>query len=180
MIPQIDNYIATDTFKIITYPNKTYKFSEEQITGKITDLEAIKQSIQHILSIERYAYIIYDDNYGVELQKYIGQDVSYVEATIEDTLKEALTQDDRILDVKVTNISAKKELQKTEFENVYFKELQTENHKNLVTEVDQIQLITSKQKLITTGKNAKMLIVTVEFDVYCKQGVIHTEVDLNV
>ena len=53
---------------------------------------------------ERYSYLIYDENYGIELQQYIGKDINYLQATIEDTLKEALTYDLRITDVIVNDI----------------------------------------------------------------------------
>lgn len=74
------------------------------IAGFIDEEEAIKQAIYHILNTERYAYDIYDDNYGVELEQYIGKDFDYLETTIENTLEEALTQDDRITGVEVTSI----------------------------------------------------------------------------
>ena len=80
------------------------KTEEDRIVGFVDNLEAVKQSIYHILSIERYAYLIYDDNYGVEFEQYIGKDFDYVNATIENTLQEALLYDLRILDVSVDNI----------------------------------------------------------------------------
>lgn len=76
----------------------------DRIAGFVDNIEAIKQAVYHILSIERYAYAIYDDNYGVELEQYIGQDFEYLSATIQETLNEALTQDDRIFGVEVTNV----------------------------------------------------------------------------
>ena len=80
------------------------KNGNDTIAGFVDDIDAIKQSIFHILSIERYAYDIYDDDYGVELEQYIGKDFDYLEATIQETLEEALTQDERILGVEVTDI----------------------------------------------------------------------------
>lgn len=80
------------------------KTEEDRIVGFVDNLEAIKQSIYHILSIERYAYLIYDDNYGVEFEQYIGKDFDYINATIENTLQEALLYDLRILNVSVDNI----------------------------------------------------------------------------
>lgn len=103
MIPQIDNSMGGD-LKTITIPSKTYKVTNERITGFIDGLEAIKQAVYHILSVERYSCLIYDNNYGVELEQYLGKDLYYIEATIEDTLKEALTQDNRINNVIVNNI----------------------------------------------------------------------------
>ena len=76
----------------------------DRIIGYVDDLEAIKQAIFHILSVERYANLIYNDNYGVELEQYIGKGFEFLEATIEDTLKEALTYDLRISNVVVNNI----------------------------------------------------------------------------
>ena len=73
------------------------KFTEKAI-------EAVKQAIFHILATERYAYLIYDENYGVELEQYIGQSIEYLSTTIETTLREALTHDLRITDVIVDNI----------------------------------------------------------------------------
>lgn len=178
MIPQMETTL-TEIPEIISYPNKTYKCTETQIIGKVTDLEAIKQAIFHILSIERYAYIIYDDSYGVELQKYIGQDLSYIEATIEETLKEALTQDDRIVNVRVTNISTSKEFQTNTDKSLLYDILQTEDNKDIVIETTHDILITEKKDAYTTA-NSKVTVVNVEFDVYCKQGVIHTEVNVNV
>ena len=87
-------------------PDLTYRMGESAIVGKITDrIESVKQSILHILSTERYSNPIYDDDYGVELEKYIGQDKGMVIADIENTLNEALTQDDRITKIKVNSIT---------------------------------------------------------------------------
>ena len=108
MIPQIDDIDLTNEEEI-KIPSKTYKLNineteNDTIAGFVDDVDAIKQSIYHILNIERYAYDIYDDDYGVELEQYIGQDFEYLQSTIQDTLEEALTQDERILAVEVTKI----------------------------------------------------------------------------
>ena len=104
MIPQI-NVINNSNLKITPYPSNTYKYSENHIIGKVDKAEAIQQAILHILSIERYDYLIYSDNYGVEFRKYIGKDIEYFKSTIEQTLKDALLQDDRIINVEVTEIN---------------------------------------------------------------------------
>lgn len=110
----------------VQYATRTYKFNADSlansysiqgnylmvegeaysntIAGFVDEEEAIKQAIYHILNTERYAYDIYDDNYGVELQQYIGKDFDYLKTTIQNTLEEALTQDDRITSVEVTSI----------------------------------------------------------------------------
>ena len=180
MIPQIDNALDTDLIEIISYPNLTYKCNDYQIAGKVDDLEAIEQAIQHILSIERYAYLIYDDNYGVELEKYIGQDISFLEATIEDTLKEALTQDDRIVDVQVTNIKEEIVNQQLIDKKRVYKFLETEDNQEIVTEEENYNISTEGQKVLANSTITQVKVAIVEFDVYCKQGVIHTEVKVNV
>ena len=85
-------------------PDLTYRLGSTTVAGKIDKLESIKQAVYHILSTERYSSPIYDDNYGVELEQYIGKDIGYIQADIENTLKEALTQDDRITNVVVNDV----------------------------------------------------------------------------
>lgn len=98
--------IETGGIQEYRQPDLTYRMGESAIVGKITDrIESVKQSILHILSTERYSNPIYDDDYGVELEKYIGQDKGTVIADIENTLNEALTQDDRITRIKVNSIT---------------------------------------------------------------------------
>lgn len=85
-------------------PDLTYRLGSTTVAGKIDKLESIKQAVYHILSTERYSSPIYDDDYGVELERYIGKDIGYIQADIENTLKEALTQDDRITNVVVNDV----------------------------------------------------------------------------
>lgn len=59
-------------------------------------LEAIKQAVYKILNTERYSYIIYSWNYGIELKDLFGQAMSYVCPELERRVTEALTQDSRI------------------------------------------------------------------------------------
>lgn len=103
MLPQIDNTIQPDV-KTIIIPSKTYKLTNDRIAGYTDGLQAVQQAVYHILNVERYSCLIYDDNYGVELEQYQGKDFEFIEATIEDTLKEALTQDNRITNVIVNTI----------------------------------------------------------------------------
>lgn len=109
LIPQIENPIVNDT-EVITLPNKTYKLiikedKDDRIVGYVDGLAAVRQAIYHILMTERYSYEIYSDNYGIELEQYIGKGIDYLESTIENTLKEALLIDLRILNVEITDIT---------------------------------------------------------------------------
>lgn len=84
------------------YPNKTYRMEidNDRIAGTITsDLEAVEQAVYKILNTERYQYIIYSWDYGVELADLFGKPIPFVLPEIPRRIKEALTQDDRISDV---------------------------------------------------------------------------------
>ena len=104
MTPQIS---TGDTSNVYSYrqPNLTYRLGSQSIAGKIDKLESVRQAVYHILSTERYSNPIYDDDYGVELEQYLGKDIGYITADIENTLREALCQDDRITDVQVNDVS---------------------------------------------------------------------------
>lgn len=109
MIPQIQatnvsSATPTTQIEIVQQPSKTYKDDGTKISGIITSIDAIRQAVRYILNIERYAYVIYPDSFGMELEKYKGQPFEYLQATIQKDLFEALTQDDRIYNVVVTDI----------------------------------------------------------------------------
>ena len=115
MLPQIDNQISNET-TIIELPSKTYKLNissneleNDRIIGFVDNKSAVEQAVYHILSVERYAYLIYDENYGVELNQYVGKNLDYIKNTIEKTLEEALTHDLRVLGVEVTYVDKVKD-----------------------------------------------------------------------
>ena len=102
MIPSIEilNMEITDTI----YPGRTYKIEDSggdessslRINGYIDELESIKQAVRLILSTERYAYVIYSWDYGVELADLFGKPMSYIMSELPRRIEEALTMDDRI------------------------------------------------------------------------------------
>lgn len=104
MLPEFNVNIDNKVVEIIQQPSKDFKDNINSISGFVDGKSAIEQTVRHILSTERYSYVIYPDNYGMEFEKYIGKSFQYFQATIENDLKSALTQDDRIADVKVTNM----------------------------------------------------------------------------
>lgn len=85
-------------------PSLTYKLEGKGVNGKIDGIDSVKQAIYHILKTERYTNPIYDDNYGIELEQFIGSDYGYIVANIENALSDALTQDDRIKSVIVDSV----------------------------------------------------------------------------
>lgn len=82
----------------ISQPSLTYKLDLEKkrITGKIDNQEAINQAVIKILNTERYAYTIYSSQYGVELERLLGQNYDFIVSDLERTISEALLVDDRI------------------------------------------------------------------------------------
>ena len=75
-------------------------FQTETIDGMCDGLKALEQSIYHILSTQRYEYVIYDRDYGIELKDLIGKSPTYVCAVIKGRIEEALLYDNRIKSVE--------------------------------------------------------------------------------
>ena len=102
MLPEIKT--LTEEITQIEYPTKTYNIEhvdggDDKIVGYTDDLEAVKQAIYLILNIERYDYPIYSWDYGIELKDLFGKPIPYVMSELPDRVKEALTMDNRIMDV---------------------------------------------------------------------------------
>lgn len=97
----------TRTATIVSQPNKTYKMliEDEKIVGMTDDLAAIEQAIYKILNTERYKYVIYSWNYGVELEELFGKPIPWVFSELPRRIREALVQDDRINDVTEFDLS---------------------------------------------------------------------------
>lgn len=85
-----------------TWPSKTYRMmiDADRVQGAITsDLEAVKQAVYKIINTERYKFLIYSWNYGIELEDLFGKPIPYVMPEIPRRITEALEQDDRITNV---------------------------------------------------------------------------------
>ena len=76
----------------------TYHMAEEkkEVRGALDGMDAVKQAVYKILQTERYKYVIYDWNYGVELEDLFGKAVSFVIPELQRRITEALLADDRI------------------------------------------------------------------------------------
>lgn len=100
MIPSI-NTVLNAELETVEMPSKQHGMNIEKnrIIGTCDGLEAVKQTIFKILNTERYDYLIYSWNYGIELIDLYGQSPMYVCSEIERRVKEALLQDDRITDI---------------------------------------------------------------------------------
>lgn len=101
MIPSIE--ILNTELVETNYVSKTYKIvvsaddeSISRIKGYADGLDSIRQAVNLILSTERYAFLIYSWDYGVELIDLIGKPTSYVMSELPRRIEEALLVDDRI------------------------------------------------------------------------------------
>lgn len=106
-----------DDFEIEEEPSKNYRMDQKglRVRGKVDGLEAVKQAVFKILNTERYQYLIYSWDYGVELLDLFGEPISYVCPELERRITEALLQDDRIEEVDGFEFEASKGAVKASF-----------------------------------------------------------------
>lgn len=109
MLPKSSIQIP-NKIKITHQPSRTYCMdtTKKRIVGIHDSLGAVKQAAYCILNTERYDYLIYSWNYGIELKNLYGRPVPYVKSEIKRRIKEALLQDDRIHSVEDFSFSNKK------------------------------------------------------------------------
>lgn len=102
MIPDLE--LLTEEIAEPIFVGRTYRVDikedvNSRINGYVDDLESVKQAIYLILSTERYAYVIYSWDYGIELVDLIGKPIPYCMSEIPRRVTEALLVDNRIEDV---------------------------------------------------------------------------------
>ena len=97
MIPSITGFLEQD-FELEEQPTYTYKMNLDtgSIRGYTDGIDAMKQAIFKILQTERYQYIMYSWNYGIETLDLYGEPISYVCPELERRITEALLWDERI------------------------------------------------------------------------------------
>ena len=83
------------------HPTRTYKvnFETGRVAGFVDETEAMKQAIYKILQTERFEYLIYSWNYGIELNAVVGKSFQVFASEIKRVIREALLADSRITDV---------------------------------------------------------------------------------
>ena len=105
------DYEEENDFEVEEEPTLTYELDLENKIVKsvfVDGKEALKQAIYKILNTERYTYGIYDWDYGVELQDFIGQNMEEVLSDIQEAIEDALTADDRIESVDYIEVEQEK------------------------------------------------------------------------
>lgn len=83
---------------------KTYQIDFEggRICGMIDGIAAVEQAIRKILMTERYKNLAYSEDYGCEIKDVMMSNENtdlFLKAEIPSLIKDALMEDDRILDV---------------------------------------------------------------------------------
>ncbi len=91
-------------------PSGTYRLDLDsgRITGRTGGIEAVNQAIRKALITARFHNLIYDDDYGCEAGDAVhDKNVTpeYLETVLPELVKDALSQDTRITDVRNFEIS---------------------------------------------------------------------------
>ena len=83
------------------YGNRTWKLNDKDktIVGMIDDIDAVKQAVFCYLNIERFQWIIYSWQIGIETKHLYGEPIDWVCSEIERVVQEALSIDNRILEI---------------------------------------------------------------------------------
>lgn len=100
MIPVVNDDLQSN-FEFENETSNTYKLNlnESSIAGYMDEHEAMVQVIYLLLNIERYEYLIYSWDYGIELTDLFGQPIPFVLPELKRRITEALMQDTRITGV---------------------------------------------------------------------------------
>ena len=101
MTPNTDDVLLMDIEEVKEETSRTFCLNVEKntISSFCDGIEAMKQAIYCILNTERFEYLIYSWNYGIELSYLIGENTTFVIPELERVITEALLQDDRIVEV---------------------------------------------------------------------------------
>lgn len=96
MIP-VNNEILDD-YEIENENTLTHRIiiEKDRIAGKIDELEAVQQAVYIMLNVERYQYVIFSPQFGIELVDLIGKPIPFCLSEIKRRVTECLTMDDRI------------------------------------------------------------------------------------
>lgn len=96
MIPKIKTSADITVKELPTKTHRMELYEGNYILGFVDSLKAMEQAIYKIIRTERYKYIIYSWNYGIELEDLFGMPVEYCVVELERRILEALLQDNRI------------------------------------------------------------------------------------
>lgn len=80
------------------YVDRTYRLDLDRgrISGYVDGVEAVQQMVWKALMTERYETPIYLGQWGVELERLIGQDMDFAASDLSRAIEEALLADERV------------------------------------------------------------------------------------
>lgn len=86
---------------ITAQPSKTWIIDRDamQVSRMDEGLEAVRQSVEIALNVERYRWTIYNANFGSELDGLAGEDEAYIIAELPRMVEDALSPDSRVIAV---------------------------------------------------------------------------------
>lgn len=92
--------ILGDEIEQTAAPSLTYRVDGNRILGQVDGLNAMVQAVQKVLNTELWSYVIYGDDYGVELDRLIGKEFDFVKSDLERTITSCLEVDDRFISLE--------------------------------------------------------------------------------
>ncbi len=105
IVPNVNELLASTQETSDSY---RMQIGNERIRGTVSEREALAQACYKALNTERYRFVIYSWNYGIELKDLFGKPVGYVFAVLPDRIKDCLMQDDRVESVDSFQLSSNK------------------------------------------------------------------------
>ena len=116
MIPAANGFLNGD-FAVAEQSSYTFYLDIDRnvVFGFTDNLDAMRQAIYLILETERYQYVIFSWNYGIELLDLFGRQMTFVLPEIKRRVTEALLQDTRILRLEDFDFKVNKNIVLTTF-----------------------------------------------------------------
>ena len=105
----VTNGLLTENFEVEEQATYTFflDIDRNRVYGYTDGREAMKQAIYLILETERYQYVIFSWDYGVEFVDLFGQAMTFVLPELKRRIIEALLQDTRITSVESFDFQVK-------------------------------------------------------------------------
>ena len=103
-INDVDDDRLVDEVDVEEETSRTYRLDLDtgRIIGFVDDLDAVEQAVRKAIATPRFDCLIYDDQYGSETacaDMAVGATEEYRRSAIEGFIRDALSQDTRILEV---------------------------------------------------------------------------------
>ena len=101
MANTLPDIIGFDTdIQLTSRPSRTWIIDRNTMQVGFMDegLEAVRQSVEIALNVDRFRWQIYNANFGNELNELIGDDSDYIQSEFPRMVNDALSVDDRVVD----------------------------------------------------------------------------------